>query len=336
MKPTVEISQTGDAPVNRVKRVLISVTGITVAIVAQLLTLYGMNQFASEALASESIRLFEARDYPKSAELAAAAVKKAPFNGYAWWRLGTNQLYLEKHKDAIRIFQDSLPYMPHQPQMLRLLGQAHYFLGEYPEAAAVLATFFAMEPKPRVAPDIMLRMLAQSRYRTSDQGDAAIQLADAEQYGEYRAELLQSRVVNAILMNHVISADYLYRRLRSLYPDSKLSSAELFTGALAEGKLDSAVRFLEFLRLRGDSDLSLRKVLAMAYSRAGRLEESLTILREISATVPQDPEVHLFLGDLLARKGDIPGARMSYREHLRLDPKSGRRAEIEKKLGGPP
>jgi tetratricopeptide (TPR) repeat protein len=299
-----------------------------------LLALHAVNQFSSEALASRSIQLFESREYPKSTELAAAAVSKAPYNGYARWRLGTNELYLERHKDAIRTFEGALPFMPHQPQILRVLGQAHYFLGDYSKAAAVLSTFFAMEPEPRVAPEIMQRMLGQSYYRTSAQGDAAVSLASAEDYPEHRAELLQSRIVNAILMNHVISADYLYRRLRHLYPNAQLSSAELFTGAIAEGKLDSAVRFLEFLRLRGDSDLSLRKILAVAYGRANRLDEALTILREIKAVAPGDPEVHLFLGDLLLRKGDTEGARTAYREHLRLDPKSDRRGEIEKRLGG--
>ncbi len=291
-------------------------------------------QYQADVLTHESIRLYEAGTYPKSRELAARAIQIYPNNGYARWRLGANELYLEQYDQAVRTLAVARTTMPHLPQLYRLLGQCQYFLKDFAHAADTLDIFFSMEPEPRVAREVMHRMYAQSLYRSQRFGEAAVALARAEEFQAFRPELMQSRIVNAILLNQNIMADYLYRRLRTLYPGTPLDSAELFSNVLAENKLAGATRFLEFLRLRGDGDLSLRKLLALGYFKGRRLDEALTILNEIRSATPKDAEVHLFLGDVLFQKGDLPAAQAAYREHLNLDPKSRFRDEIQKKFGG--
>ena len=306
---------------------------VSLLVGGQYLVVRAFAQYHSERLMHESVRLYESGAFPKSRELADRSIRLNPRNGYAYWRLGANELYLEKFAEADRTFATGLLYMPHLPQLYRMIGQSHYFQKRFAEAGRTLDTFFSMEPAPRVAPDIMRRMQAQSVYRSQRYGSASLVLSKAEEFDQFRPELMQSRVVNAIIMNQNVAADYLYRRLRHLYPTQPLDSAELFSGVLAENKLQSAVRFLEFLRLRGDTDASLRKTLSMAYIRQNRMDDALTILNELKTVVSGDPEVHLLLGDVLSRKGDEPAAREAYATHLKLQPKSPFRAELEKRYG---
>ncbi|PKO17581.1 hypothetical protein CVU37_08855 [candidate division BRC1 bacterium HGW-BRC1-1] len=306
---------------------------IVTAIVGQFLILRACAFYEAERLMQQSIALYEAGTHPKSRELAARSIRLNPRNGYAYWRLGANELYLEKFAAADQTFADGVQFMPHLPQIYRLMGQSQYFQKHFEEAGAALNRFFNMEPAPRVAPDIMHRMRAQSLYRGQHYGEATMALSKAEEFPQFRAELMQSRVVNAIIMNQNVQGDYLYRRLRGLFPNQPLDSTELFTGVLAENKVQSVVRFLEFLRLRGDNDPSLRITLAMAYMRQQKMDAALTILTEIRAEAPSDPQVYLLIGDVLERKGDLKGARENYSIHLKLTPKSPYRAELEKRHG---
>ena len=299
----------------------------------QWLILRALRVYEGERLMQQSISLYEAGSHSKSRELADRSIRLNPRNGYAYWRLGANELYLEKFSSADQTFSAGLRFMPHLPQIYRLIGQSRYFQKHFEEAGQTLNKFFRMEPAPRVALDIMHRMRAQSLYRSQHYGEATMALSMAEEFPQFRAELMQSRVVNAIIMNQNVHADYLYRRLRGLFPNQPLDSTELFTGVLAENKVQSVVRFLEFLRLRGDNDPSLRLTLAMAYMRQQKMDAALTILTEIRAEAPSDPQVYLLIGDVLERKGDIKGARENYSIHLKLTPKSPYRAELEKRHG---
>ncbi|MCX7625124.1 MAG: tetratricopeptide repeat protein [Candidatus Sumerlaeaceae bacterium] len=260
--------------------------------------------------------------------MAQLSISQNPCNGYAYYYLGYVELMQDRHDEAIRNFKTGEPYMPHLTQLLKMLAQAYYFAGSFETAVKAFDRYLSMEPTPRVGADNIFRLWAQSLCRTQEFGRAAVALAKADSYETYRSELLQSRILNAILLNQVTMADYYYRVFKTCFPKKALEPSSLFSGALAAQKMEALIRFLELNRLRGEIDPTSEKILAMGYAKQGRLHEAVAVLSTASRISPNDSEIPLFLGDAYFQLGEIDKACEQYRRHLRLFPESPFRKEL--------
>ncbi|MGC8740457.1 MAG: tetratricopeptide repeat protein [Candidatus Sumerlaeaceae bacterium] len=285
-------------------------------------------RYTAEVTASEADTLTKRQLYSQAKEMAELSIRQNPYNGYAYYYLGYAELLLERRAEAIAIFDRARPFMPHLTQLLKMLAQAYYFANDFEKAVATFDEYLAMEPLPRVGQDNIFRLWAQALSRTQQFGRATIALAQADSFPTYRNELLQTRILNAVLLNQIIMADYYYREFKHNFHEKSLEPTALFIGALAAKKMESLIRFLELNRLRGEMDATTEKILAMGYAKQGRLSEAITVLLTAQRFAPNDPEIPLFLGDAYSQLGDKAKAKDSYRRHLDLAPASAYRKEL--------
>lgn len=298
----------------------------------QVAAVFAHREFQSAVYVWESDIANRRKLYAPARAAANHAVELNPLNGYAMFFVATNSFLLEKHDQAIKEFKQSLRYMPHAANVLRLLGQAYFYKQNYAESSNVFTRFFLMNPLPKVTPEYLFRLQALALYRSRQYGGAATIFVDAEKFNQHRAELLQLRVVNALLLNQITMADYLYRRFRFKFPDNRIIPAEILARSLEGNKLRSSTRFFETMRMRGDADPSTLKILALAYSKKDRFDEAATVLHQATQATPADAELYLMLGDVCYKMERWQESADNYVKHLQLMPKSPLRAEIEKKL----
>jgi tetratricopeptide (TPR) repeat protein len=291
-----------------------------------------LREYQADIYVGESDNANSAQLYARAREMANRAIALNPENGYAQFFLGTNEFLLNHYQESINEFVRSEKYMPHLANVLRLLGQSYFYLQQYPQAVAVLDRYFLMNPFPKVTPEYMLRVHSVALYRNREYGRASIRFVDAENYNQHRVELLQLRVVNALLLNQVTMADYLYRRFRFKNPQDRIIPSEILARSLEGAKLRSSTRFFETMRMRGDADASTLKVLALAYSKVDRYIDAISVLRQALQSTPKDPELYLMLGDVNYGLQHWKEAADYYVRHLELMPKSPFRKEIEQKL----
>jgi len=312
-----------------VKRTLLKVLGL---MIAQTLMLVAYAHYEAEVLASDSDRLTTRQLYSRAREQAQRALALNPSHGYARYYLGYLELLQERYWEAIRVFQSAIPFMPHLPALLKMLAQGYFFSGDYAHATQTLDRYLRMDPSPRTSPELIFRMWAQALCYSQEFGRASIALAKAEAYPKFRSELLQTRILNSILLDQIPMADYYYRLFKFFSPTNRMDPGPLFANALAAGKLQSLTRFLELNRMRGELDGSTEKILALAYAKQGRLDLAIVTLRRAMGFVPNDPEIPLFLGDIYLQQGDAKSAESYYRLHLQLAPESRFKKEIQQKF----
>ncbi|GIX44578.1 MAG: hypothetical protein KatS3mg130_0986 [Candidatus Sumerlaea sp.] len=311
------------------RRTLLIIVGLTIL---QALLLVAYAHYEAEVLASESDRLTDRQLYSRARENAERALALNPNHGYARYYLGYLELLQERYPEAINVFQSAIPLMPHLPALLKMLAQGYFFSGDYARATQTLDRYLRMDPAPRAGPDLIFRMWAQALCYSQEFGRASIALAKAEAYQKFRTELLQTRVLNSILLDQIPMADYYYRMFKFFAPTHRMDPGPLFANALAAGKLQSLTRFLELNRMRGELDGSTEKILALAYAKQARLDLAIATLKRAMGFVPNDPEIPLFLGDIYYQQGDHKSAEGYYRLHLQLAPESRFKKEIQQKF----
>lgn len=294
--------------------------------------LHAYQRYLAEVYTSQSAEASNRKSYSTARQNALLAVEADPRNGYALFHLGSNEFRLERYREAAQTLQRATPYMPHLPNLLRLIGQTFYLSRDYEACAQNLERYLLLDPLPASTPELIFEICANGFYRSQKAGNAAVALTRAEIYPQFRAPLLQTRIFNALLLNQITSADYAFRRFRSFYPQNPLNAAELFSDVLAADKLLPTVRFLEIQHWRDTLDPMLLKTLVLSYMRLERLDEARTLLKKLLLEHPNDPDLYLYLGDVAYQLKDMPAAREAYERHLKLQPRSSQRAEIEKKL----
>lgn len=296
----------------------------------------GARQYESLVYMSDAEAQVQQQAASKGKESAVKAATADPLNGYARYFIGTSYLLLNDDRNAIEAFRRAGEFMPHIPNVLRLLTQCLFSLKDFKAAADAADRYFAMDPSPKVTPENLLRIRALALERSMEFGRACIALTDADVSPMFRTEIAQFRVANAIVMNNITLTDYLYRRLRFYFPKEGIEPAAILSECLAAGKIPMLLRFIEILRLRGEVDASMLKALALAYTKMGRYDEAQTIYNEARTIAPQDPEVYLLYGDLQYHRGDMKQAKELYDTYLQIAPHSPLRVEIQTKLANPP
>ena len=214
------------------RRTLLIIVGLTIL---QALLLVAYAHYEAEVLASESDRLTDRQLYSRARENAERALALNPNHGYARYYLGYLELLQERYPEAINVFQSAIPLMPHLPALLKMLAQGYFFSGDYARATQTLDRYLRMDPAPRAGPDLIFRMWAQALCYSQEFGRASIALAKAEAYQKFRTELLQTRVLNSILLDQIPMADYYYRMFKFFAPTHRMDPGPLFANALAAG-----------------------------------------------------------------------------------------------------
>ncbi|MCX7019745.1 MAG: tetratricopeptide repeat protein [bacterium] len=302
---------------------------------AQILIFRAFRQYQAEVDVYRSDELRAKQQHAQARQLAWEASRNDPYNGYAYYFSGTSEFYLDQYQQAIQTFREAEKYMPHLPNVLRQVGQCHYFMNEFEAASSVLERYFLMDPVPQVGPDVMFRYRAQALYFALKFGEAAVALARADDYDNFRMEILQSRLANTLMLNQITMADYLRRRFRFCFQGrpEHIDAPMLLAAAMAGGKLQILLRFLEVSWMRGDADSGTLKALGLGYVRSNRTDEAIAVFQQAYRLDANDTEVPLFLGDVYMKRGDAKTAEDWYRRHLRLSPESPYRDDIGKKLG---
>jgi predicted Zn-dependent protease len=72
--------------------------------------------------------------------------------------------------------------------------------------------------------------------------------------------------------------------------------------------------------------------LGWVYYRQGKLDLAEKLLTDATRLLPRDATVHEHLGDVLAKRGDVPRALVSYRSALALEPESKEEAKLRSKI----
>lgn len=307
---------------------------VAAGLLTQLAAFQAYRGFFSEVYSSESADFSGRRLYARAHESALRALQMNPQNGYALFHLGSNLILQDRYADAAATLKHAERYMPHLPNLLRLLAQSLYFSGDYRGSAQAMERYFRMDPVPQITPERMLRLYAFALCRAQESGPAAIAFASAETFDESRKELLEARTANSLMLNQITSADYAFRRFRRLFPTQPLATAQLFSEVLAADKVPVAMRFIEVLWMRGETSLPLLKALVLSYMRTNRCSEALTLLKQAIPKHPTDADLQLYLGDVYYRMNNVRAAREAYRRHFQLAPNSPSKAEITKKLAG--
>ncbi|MBX7244126.1 MAG: tetratricopeptide repeat protein [Candidatus Sumerlaeaceae bacterium] len=261
-------------------------------------------QYSAEIKVAESDRLNQAKKYSEARQAAWEATQKDPNNGYALFNAAINEVAQNRYKEAIPYLEKALECMPHLPNVLRLLGQANYSIASYDKSVKYLDRYFLMNPRPAVTPEYLFNLYGQALYRGLKPGRATYVFSVADQYPGYRAEILHSRVITALLINQLTTTDYCYRRMRTSTPRKLVDPAELFSACLETNKLGTAIRFYEQLWIRGETDPEALKTLAMSYSKVKRYDEAVVVLKQAYNYASTDPEISLLLGDIHATKQD--------------------------------
>jgi hypothetical protein len=108
------------------------------------------------------------------------------------------------------------------------------------------------------------------------------------------------------------AAETAYREALLRAPGNARVKSALGDALLRQGRLREAIPLLE--------SANHRMALAVAYGQAGRLQDSLRVLRALVADQPESPMAWLNLGVTLEQSGDLPGAAAAYREAIRQQP----------------
>lgn len=302
---------------------------VLAALAAQVLILRSFRQYESLLHLREAINFTERRVPLEASSRARLAIAADPYNGYGHYYVGAAALIDSKYAEAAQALEKAKITMPHRPNILRLTGQAYFYMQEYGTASRDLEEYFQIDPNSTVTRDYMMRLRAIALHRSDHLGLAAVELVDAETLPDYRNELLQFRVANALMLNLVTLADYGFKRLRRFNPTGSVEPAAILNEALSRGKLRPLLRYIQMLRLRGEADPETLKALGLALIRKQKPEEAITILSQVKNLAPNDPDPYLFLGDIYAKQIHDPTmARTNYRRHLEISPNSQARDSI--------
>lgn len=191
-----------------------------VILIAQLVIFQAARRFASEASFEHASQLNDRRLFSQARIETQRAIDLYPYNGYALFRLGASDFGDISATDprrgerALASLERAAPYMPHSPNLLRLLGQTQYRLQNYDRAAATLDKFFRLVPTPGTSPDLLHFVRAMAHFRTGRPGDAAVPLTLAAGYPQRRRATVVARILNSLALDQTRTAEAVFRASR--------------------------------------------------------------------------------------------------------------------------
>lgn len=305
---------------------------IAALVVGQVAIVMAFRQQHVKVLVHESRKLLNERFANGAERIAEKAVGLNPTDGYTWFYYGTALYMQRRFPEAIKAFENGMPFLPHSYNALRLLAFSNYNLANYPKTATGLADYLTMIPLPPVAPEMVFRMAGLSFLRLGELATANHYLLHSTQLSEEKGDLLRVRATISLLCNQPWSADYFFRTFRFYLPNQEFNPYEIVANAVEANKLAVAITFLESIQSRNPEDSSIVKALAGAYKTTGKITKAGELLKAAIERTPENPEYRLMYGDILFSQRLPAQAFEQYDAHLQLNPDSQfRRAILQKK-----
>jgi tetratricopeptide (TPR) repeat protein len=316
----------------RIPRWIAPVALIAAVICAQFLILKAFRQQQSRYLVQKSTAAMNRPGYMAEAQqIAQRAVELNPQDGYAWFNLGTSVYLQQQWTQAIDILQEGIKLLPHSYNATRLLAFSFYNTGNFSEASSHFSEYLAMIPNPPVSPELVFGRAGLAALRTGQLDDASYNLVRATPLEEKKSDNLRARTLAAVLGNRLGGAHYCATLFRFYAPQEELNPFELVANAMRGGKISQATQFLERILPESGDDLSVVKGLAAAYSASGQAAKAEELIAQQVSARPDSPSLRLVYGDILFAQKRYAEASVQYDEHLRLQPDSPLRQDIEEK-----
>ena len=239
---------------------------------------------------------------------------------------------------AIQAWEAALKVQGSSVEVLTRLLKSHRAVGDYPAAIADLKALTTLQPTDSALRYQLGLLLA------SQQPEAALaHLAQAAELNPNLAEQV-NKLVEAIRTGSLAGdpAQTLFEAGRALASNGEWElAAEAFHQAtLARPDFADAWAFwgearqhlqsdplsqpvppeLEKALSLNPSSLSANTLMALYYQRRARFDQALVYLRKVTDLYPQNPDLQVELGEVLALSGDLPGALQSYQKAIELAP----------------
>lgn len=233
----------------------------------------------------------------------------APTYAPAWRQCGSWRLDSGRAEQALSDFQRAQALAPNEIAGSIGVAQALLELGRAQEAADQLTAIRRTHPD---AAEYVERLLATALQRLG-------RVAEAERLAD-RPYVAVPRGPDPWIQGLVPLA-------RGLSNARKMANI-----LLADHRNADAVRVLESARPYPPDDVRTPRLLARAYSGAGREREAAAVLRDAVRISPENAALHVDLAEHCARSGDLASARTAIEIALRLEPDDARAAAIESDL----
>jgi len=267
-------------------------------------------------LERDSIRLYTVvgsiylrlRDTAKVIESYRAFLAKGGKSSAIALFVGTHAYQHRLSEDAVRYLTMVTGKEAQKIHYLRMLGESHYRLGDYPKACEPLRVAAKKFPKSVEWPAVA-DMLVQSYMALKDYAKAEVwieayakagnrQSADVAYYRAFLKERTSPKAAQTLYEQNTVRYPGDYRNyLRCGIPigaDQKSLSRSV-------SMLKQAMRLADTVP---DAWLEISRV----YRKLGQDGNELSALQVFVTTHPQHPEANARMGELMMRKGDVAGA----------------------------
>ena len=125
------------------------------AVLCQALLIVTYRTYQGEIYVYESNQQNERKSFLAARELAWKALKFNPYNGYALYLAGSNEILTDHYDLGDDLLHRSLRYIPHQTNVLRLMSQTYFQQKRYDDAVAAAERYFRMDPSPHTSTEEM-------------------------------------------------------------------------------------------------------------------------------------------------------------------------------------
>lgn len=312
------------------------IAGVVILIFCQLIILRAFQQQAGKLSVYRSQVMLSRDGYQVPAEAESRkAIKLNRFDGYAWFNLGSSVYQQKRFEEARSVLRSSLEYLPHSYNALRLIAFSDYRLQDFAAAAEQFSGYLEMMPNPEVTPDLVFTMAGLASLRTGDLANADYNLLLATPLSTDKSDILRARIMTGVFANQPLSAELAYRLFMFYLPKEELNPFEMVANGLRSGQGAQVVQFLEMAYGLNPDDLSNLKALAAAYAATNQRPKAEALVSKAVEKHPQSASLRLVYGDLLYAQKQYQEAFAQYDEHLRLQPNSPLKGDIENKKAAP-
>ncbi len=222
----------------------------------------------------------------RTIEYADRVLSRDTTSARAHWLRGAALFQLRRPEESLAALERAVTQAPEDPEMLRTLVRVAESLDRADRAAAGYVTL------SRIAPDDAEAWFQRA---TSEARSGRFALADSL--------LARSLALDPIRPGAIVLRAWIHEGL---------------------GRFDDAIAdYREHLRVHGGDDPTRRRVVVLL-ARAGRVEESLALAREVVRDAPRDPEALQVLADLAYTRGATREGEDALRRMRETDPTDAR------------
>lgn len=196
----------------------------------------------------------------------------------------------------------SLPaYLSTHPDVEERIEYLYQRIGRYPDSITSRTS----------GNDKLRRIQTILRARYTDANEALLHFQKEEQQTDPCLSSL-GRAIALDRLNRVNDANAAFEQALSCGGKDSLFLREAGSSYFLQGKFDQAAKLLNEAVLRNPKDLMAMFYYARLLSETDRTEQALPYMQRVMRTIPEDPEIHYYMGRIQGKKGD------PFQAHLHL------------------